>query len=55
MANFNAEMKGMLPFIGNTIEADITNTKQTFNWTPIHFDKTVLDTAASVQKSLKKQ
>lgn len=30
MANFNSEMKGMLPFIGNTIEADISNTMTTF-------------------------
>jgi len=27
MANFDDEAKGMLPFIGNTIEADITLTK----------------------------
>jgi nucleoside-diphosphate-sugar epimerase len=32
MANFDDEAKGMLPFIGNTIEADITLTKNTFNW-----------------------
>jgi dihydroflavonol-4-reductase len=31
MANFNSEMKGMLPFIGNTIEADVSNTMTTFN------------------------
>ena len=49
IANFNAEMKGMLPFVGNTIEADVTNTMNTFNWQPITFQKTVLDTAKSVQ------
>ena len=43
-------MKGMLPFIGITVDADITNTKQTFNWQPIPFEKTVLDTAKSVQE-----
>ncbi len=54
MANFNSEMKGMLPFIGNTIEADISNTMATFNWKPIPFEKTVLDTAKSVEAALKK-
>lgn len=54
MANFNNEAKGMLPFIGNTIEADISLTKKTFNWKPIAFEKTVLDTAKSVQNVLNK-
>jgi len=54
MANFDDEAKGMLPFIGNTIEADISTTKNTFNWEPISFEKTVLDTASSVQKYLNK-
>ena len=54
MANFNDEMKGMLPFVGNTIEADVTNTMNTFNWKPLPFEKTVLDTAKSVDKAIKK-
>jgi len=54
MANFNSEMKGMLPFIGNTIEADVSNTMAIFNWKPIPFEKTVLDTAKSVETVLKK-
>jgi len=53
MANFNDEMKGMLPFVGNTIEADVSDTMNTFNWSPISFEKTVLDTAKSVESSLK--
>jgi dihydroflavonol-4-reductase len=52
IANFNDEMKGMLPFVGNTIEADVLQTKTTFNWKPINFEKTVLDTAKSVKASL---
>jgi dihydroflavonol-4-reductase len=55
MANFNDEAKGMLPFIGNTIEADISDTMGTFNWKPISFEKTVLDTANSVQSVLNKK
>ena len=53
MAKFNDEMKGMLPFIGNTIEADVSSTMKTFNWKPIPFEKTVLDTAKSVEKEIK--
>ena len=54
MAKFNDEAKGMLPFIGNTIEADVSNTMKTFNWKPIPFEKTILDTAKSVEIVLEK-
>jgi dihydroflavonol-4-reductase len=54
MANFNSEMKGMLPFIGNTIEADISNTMTTFHWKPIPFEKIVLDAVKFVEEVLKK-
>jgi dihydroflavonol-4-reductase len=50
MANFDDEAKGMLPFVGNTINADISATKSIFNWEPIAFEKTILETAQSVQK-----
>jgi dihydroflavonol-4-reductase len=53
MAKFNDEAKGMLPFIGNTIQADISDTMNTFNWTPMSFEKTVLDTAESVAQAIK--
>jgi len=52
MAKINAEMKGMLPFVGNIIEADVSDTMNTFNWAPIAFEKTVLDTAKSVEAVL---
>ena len=54
MAKFNDEAKGMLPFIGNTVQADISITMNTFNWNPMNFQKTVLDTAKSVEASLSK-
>ena len=54
MAKFNDEAKGMLPFIGNTVEADVSNTMNTFNWKPISFEKTILDTAKSVEMLLEK-
>ena len=52
LANFNSEMKGMLPYVGKTYEASVTSTKQIFNWEPVPFDKMVLDTAESVQRVL---
>jgi dihydroflavonol-4-reductase len=52
LANFNNEMKGMMPYVGKTYEADVSNTKKTFDWTPIPFEKMVLDTARSVQSVL---
>jgi len=53
MAKFNDEAKGMLPFIGNTIEADVSSTMDMFNWKPLPFEKTVLDAAKSVEQVLK--
>ena len=53
MAKFNDEAKGMLPFIGNTVQADVSNTMNTFNWKPISFEKTVLDAAKSVEAAMK--
>jgi dihydroflavonol-4-reductase len=44
----------MLPFIGNTIEADISNTMTTFHWKPIPFEKIVLDAVKFVEEVLKK-
>ena len=52
MANFNKEMKGMLPFIGNTFNADVSDTIKTFDWQPISLETTVLDTAKSVEQVL---
>jgi len=53
MANFLAEVRGALPFIGLTYDADISETKKVFNWKPIAFEKMVLDTAKSVELVLK--
>ena len=54
MAKFNSEMKGMRPFVGNTFSGDVNPTKKVFNWTPIKLEKTVLDTAESVQAAMQK-
>lgn len=53
LANFNSEMKGMLPYVGKVYEGDVSKTKNTFNWTTIQFDKMALDTAESVTTVLK--
>ncbi len=53
MAKFNNDLKGMLPFIGNTFNGDISETMKTFNWKPIPLEKTVLDTAKSVEQAMK--
>jgi len=52
MAKFNSDLKGMLPYIGNTFNGDVNETMKTFNWKPIEFKKTVLDTAKSVEAAL---
>ena len=54
MANFNSDLKGMLPYIGNTFNGDVSETIKTFNWKPIAFKTTVLDTAKSVKEAIKK-
>ena len=54
MAKFNSDMKGMLPYIGNTFNGDVNQTMKTFNWKPIPFEKTVLDTAQSVEAAMQK-
>ena len=52
MSLFNSEMKGMLPFLDAEVSADISTTKQVFNWEPIPFEKTILETAKSIQPLL---
>ena len=54
MANFLPDIKGMLPFVGNTYNGDNTPAKTTFDWTPRPLESTVLDTAESVEKVLAK-
>jgi dihydroflavonol-4-reductase len=44
----------MRAFIGKTYSGDISSTMEAFNWKPISFEKTVLDTAKSVEEAMKK-
>jgi dihydroflavonol-4-reductase len=50
--NINREAKSLRSFIGNTYNGDISSTMKTFNWKPIAFEKTVLDTAKSIETYL---
>ena len=52
MGNFNREARSMKSFIGNTYNGDISSTMKTFDWRPIAFEKTVLDTAKSIETFL---
>ncbi len=52
MSLFNSEMKGMLPFVDAEVSADISQTREVFNWKPLSFEKTVLDTANSIKPLL---
>ena len=54
MGNFNREAKSMRAFIGKTYTGDITTTMTTFDWEPISFKQTLLDTAKSITDILKK-
>jgi dihydroflavonol-4-reductase len=55
MANFNRDLKGLLPFIGNVFNGNVQDTKSTFGWNPINLEKTVLDTAKSVDEALRNE
>ncbi len=49
---FNREVKGMLPFVDTLISADTSATQHTFHWEPIPFEKTIVDTAKSMDPYL---
>lgn len=49
MSLFDREMKGMLPFVDIQISADISSTKEVFNWEPINFENTIVETAKSIK------
>jgi dihydroflavonol-4-reductase len=52
MGNINREAKSMRSFIGKTYNGDVSSTMKTFEWKPINFEKTVLDTAKSIESYL---
>lgn len=52
IANFNSEMKGMLPYIGNVYNGDVRETMKAFDWKPIEFKKMAVDTAKAIEEVL---
>ena len=49
IGNFDREARSMRAFIGKTYNGDISSTIETFDWKPISIEKTVLDTAKSIE------
>ncbi len=48
----NREMKGMSPFFDVHVSADTAVTNDTFDWQPIPFEKTIIDSAKSIEAQL---
>ena len=53
MGLFDKNVKGMLPFVGNDFQGDISPAREILGWEPMDIQSTILDTAASVQAALK--
>ena len=49
LSMFDREAKGMLALLGINMTADNSDTIKTFTWTPIPFEKTVIETANSIK------
>ena len=47
---FDREAKGMLAMLDMNLSADNSKTMEVFNWKPIPFEKTLLETAVAVTK-----
>ena len=52
IGNFDREAKSMRGFIGKKYNANISSTLDTFDWQPIDFETTVLDTANSIKQTI---
>ena len=51
MSFFDREAKGMLGILGMHLTADNSNTIKTFNWPPIPFEKSVIQTANAIKRN----
>ena len=45
---FNSEVKAMMPLVGKQITADISPSREMFNWEPVPFETSIRDSAESV-------
>ena len=52
IGDFDREAKSMRGFIGKKYNANISSTLDTFDWQPIDFETTVLDTANSIKQTI---
>ena len=50
MAIFDREAEGMLGLLGMNLTADNSKTRQIFNWEPIPFETSVIETAKAIKK-----
>jgi dihydroflavonol-4-reductase len=50
MALFDREAKGMLGILDMHLKADNSATIKTFKWNPIPFEKSLIESAAAVNK-----
>ena len=50
MALFDREARGMVGILDMYLEADNSATIKTFKWTPIPFEKSLIESAAAVAK-----
>ena len=49
MSFFDREAKGMLGILGMRLTSDNSNTRKTFNWVPIPFEKSVIQAANAIK------
>ena len=49
LAVFDREAKGMLSMLNMNLSADNSKTMEVFDWKPIPFEKTLLETAVAVK------
>jgi len=52
MSVFDREAKGLLGFLGSSVHADNSKTIEMFDWEPIPFEKSILESAAVVKTLL---
>mgnify|MGYP000206017588 FL=1 len=51
---FDREAKSMRSCVGKTCDGNVSTTMEIFDWNPVPFKKTVLDTAKSIESYLNK-
>ena len=49
MSLFDREAKGMLGFLGSSVHGDNSKTTEMFDWDPIPFEQSILESASIVQ------